>query len=181
VASGGDHKAHWPQATHDFLTGFLPHCQPLNFSLLADELARQFDFHRSRAAVAAYVRRHFSSLVASPKRGPKPRRRWQCAAIGELWQHDSSPHPWWPSEQYPTLILTLDDHSRKILGGTFVPSDTTWSHFCHLRRILEQYGLPACIYTDGLCLFGHRSPADRLDTHSQFQRAFSAMGVHHRV
>src|SRR6267143_839604 len=47
--------------------------------------------------------------------------------------------------------------------------------------LLEHYGLPACIYTDGLCLFGHRSPADRLDTHSQFQRAFTALGVHHRV
>jgi len=31
-----------------------------------------------------------------------------------------------------------------------VPSDTTWSHFSHLRLILEQFGLPACLYTDGL-------------------------------
>ena len=180
-ASGGDHKPTWPLPAHRFLAQILPHSQPLNFALLADELERRFNFKRSRAAVAAYVRQQFPDRVPTLRPGPKPRRRWQCATIGELWQHDSSPHSWWPAEQYPTLILTLDDHSRKILGGTFVPSDTTWSHFCHLRRILEQYGLPACIYTDGLCLFGHRSPADRLDTHSQFQRAFSAMGVHHRV
>jgi hypothetical protein len=62
-----------------------------------------------------------------------------------------------------------------------VPSDTTWSHFAHLRPALEQYGPPATLYTDGLSLFGHRSPADRLDTHSQFQRAFTALGVAHRV
>ena len=179
--SGGAHKAAWPQPAPGFLAAILPHNQPLNFSLLADELARRFDFHRSRAAVAAYVRQHFPEHVPTLKRGPKPRRRWQCAAIGELWQHDSSPHPWWPADSYPTLLLTLDDHSRKILGGTFVPSDTTWAHFAHFRPLLERYGPPACLYTDGLSLFGHTSTADRLDTHSQFQRAFTALGTAHRV
>jgi hypothetical protein len=179
--SGGDHRPDWPDQTRQFLREILPHSQPLNFALLADELERRFGFKRSRAAIAAYVRQQFPELVPALKRGPKPRRRWQCAAIGELWQHDSSPHQWWLAEHYPTLILTLDDHSRKILGGTFVPSDTTWSHFVHLRGLLEKFGLPACLYTDGLSLFGHRTPADRLDTHSQFQRAFTAMGVHHRV
>jgi hypothetical protein len=179
--SGGDHKAPWPPAAHSFLTEILPHSQPLNFALMADELARRFDFHRSRAAVAAYVRQHFPQLVPPLPRGPKPRRRWQCAAIGELWQHDSSPHPWWPAEHYPSLILTLDDHSRKLLGGTFTPSDTTWAHFTHFRPLLEAHGPPAALYTDGLALFGHTSTADRLDTHSQFQRAFTALGAAHRV
>ena len=180
-SSGGDHRAAWLQAVHAFLREFLPHCQPLNFALLADELARRHHFHRSRAAVAAYVRHHFPQQVPSPKRGPKPRRRWQARAIGELWQHDSSPHPWWPADHHPVLILTLDDHSRKIVAGSFVRSDTTWDHFAHFRPPLERHGPPACLYTDGLSLFGHRSPTDRLDTHSQFQRAFTALGTAHRV
>lgn len=179
--SGGDHRKPWPPVVHDFLKEFLPHCQPLNFALLADELARRHDFHRSRAAVATYVRQHFPQQVPTPKRGPKPRRRWQAGAIGELWQHDSSPHPWWPADHYPVLLLTLDDHSRKVVAGSFVRSDTTWDHFAHLRPPLELHGPPACLYTDGLSLFGHRSPADRLDTHSQFQRAFTALGTAHRV
>jgi mono/diheme cytochrome c family protein len=139
------------------------------------------DFHRSRPAVAHYVQQHFPQHVAPQPPGPKPRRRWQCAHIGQLWQHDSSPHPWWPTDTYPTLILTADDHSRKIVAGTFVPSDPTWSHFRHLRSPIEKHGPPATLYTDGLSLFGHRSTADRLDTHSQFQRAFTALGVAHRV
>jgi hypothetical protein len=179
--SGGNHHTPWPPAAHQFLAEFLPHSQPLNFALLADELAQRLDFHRSRPAVADYVRQHFPQSVASQNPGPKPRRRWQAAALGELWQHDSSPHPWWPADLYPTLILTADDHSRRIVAGSLVPSDTTWSHFCHLRGALEQFGTPATLYTDGLSLFGHRSPADRLDTHSQFQRAFTALGVAHRV
>jgi hypothetical protein len=68
-----------------FLADFLPHCQPLNFALIADELAKRFNFHRSRAAVAAYVRLHFPNQAAPLRPGPKPRRRWQAAAIGELW------------------------------------------------------------------------------------------------
>jgi len=179
--SGGNHHTPWPPTAHQFLAEFLPHSQPLNFALLADELAQRFDFHRSRPAVADYVRQHFPQWVAAQRPGPKPRRRWQAAAVGELWQHDSSPHPWWAADSYPTLVLTADDHSRKIVAGSFVPSDTTWSHFCHLRGALEQFGAPATLYTDGLSLFGHRSPTDRLDTHSQFQRAFTALGVAHRV
>jgi hypothetical protein len=180
--SGGSHRAPWPKEVDEFLSQFLPHCEPVNFALIADELAQRFDFHRSRAAIAAYIRSHFPNRVSSLRPGPKPRRRWQAAAIGELWQHDSSPHQWWPAADcYPVLILTIDDHSRKIVAGTFVRSDTTWDHFTHLRASLEAYGLPACLYTDGLSLFGHRSPADRLDTHSQFQRAFGALGVTHRV
>jgi len=180
-SSGGNHKPQWPEEAHAYLAQCLPHCDPLNIALLSDELARRFDFHRSRAAVLAYVRQNFPLLVTPLKRGPKPRRRWECAAIGELWQHDSSPHPWWPAEKYQTLILTIDDHSRKIIAGRFVPSDTTWSHFAHFRPAIETHGPPAALYTDGLTLFGHTSTADRLDTHSQFQRAFTAIGVAHRV
>jgi hypothetical protein len=181
TCSGGSHRAPWPEPTQAFLADFLPHCEPLNFALIADELAKRFDFHRSRAAVAAYVRLHFPNHATPLRPGPKPRRRWQAAAIGELWQHDSSAHRWWPADHYPVLILTIDDHSRKIVGGSFVRSDTTWDHFTHVRTALERLGPPACFYTDGLSLFGHRSPADRLDTHSQFQRALGALGVNHRV
>lgn len=80
-----------------------------------------------------------------------------------------------------SLVLTIDDHSRKILGGVFVPADTTWDHFVLLRSIFLLHGLPAAFYTDGLTLFGHTSTADRLDTHSQFQRALTSLGVAHRV
>lgn len=67
------------------------------------------------------------------------------------------------------------------MGGLFVPADTTWDHFTLLRSIFTIHGCPAAFYTDGLSLFGHTSTADRLDTHSQFQRALTALGIAHRV
>jgi len=179
-ASGGNHKDVWPEPVRDFLREFLPVCKPLNYALISQQLARRFEFERSRPAVADYIHQHFPKLIAHNPPGPKPRRRWETAAIGELWQHDSSPHQWWPAASLQTLILTADDHSRKIVAGRF-DVDTTWSHFCLLRPAFEKHHCPASFYTDGLSLFGHTSAHDRLDTLSQFQRALSALGINHRV
>ncbi len=178
--SGGNHRESWPQSVTTFLKEILPLSRPLNYAFIAEQLERRFQFQRARATVADYIQEHYPTLIAQNPPGPKPRRRWQCAAIGELYQHDSSPHQWWPGSQLQTLILTADDHSRRIVAGRF-DADTTWSHFSLIRPCFEQHGLPATFYTDGLSLFGHVSPSDRLDTHSQFQRALSALGVNHRV
>ena len=182
LPSGGDHAAPWPPQAAGFAREFLPHCRPLNFALLADELARRFDFHRSRAAVAAWCRVHLPELAApKPKPGPKPRRRWQAGSIGELWQHDSSPHDWWPAPSKPILLLTLDDHSRKIVAGCFVPSETTWAHFACARAAITAHGAPRAYYTDGLSLFGAVPHTGPDDVRSQFQRALLGLGIAHRV
>lgn len=178
--SGGQHQEPWPAEAAAFLTEILPLSKPLNYAFLAEQLERRFQFKRARASVAAYVQEHHPALIARQPPGPKPRRRWQCAAIGELYQHDSSPHQWWPGSQKQTLILTADDHSRRLVAGRF-DQDTTWSHFGVVRPCFEKHGAPASFYTDGLSLFGHTSAADRLDTVSQFQRALGALGVNHRV
>lgn len=178
--SGGNHKELWPEPIQQFLREFVPVCKPLNYALISEQLARRFDFERSRGAVAHYLQKHFSQLIARSAPGPKPRRRWETAAVGELWQHDSSPHRWWPGASLQTLILTADDHSRKIMAGRF-DADTTWSHFCHVRPAFQSHGCPASFYTDGLSLFGHTSADDRLDTMTQFQRALGALKINHRV
>ena len=179
--SGGDHGPVWPAAVQQFLQAFLPLQRPPNYQLVADELATRFAFHRDRKSVAVFARRHFPLLVRAPAPVPKPRRRWQRARLGELWQHDSSIHQWWPADAKQTLLLTLDDHSRKLLAGTFVPTDTTWHHFQHFRGVFTVHGLPLALSTDGLALFGHESTADGRDPRSEFQRALTALGVTHLV
>jgi hypothetical protein len=179
--SGGDHGPDWPPQARQFLRDFVPLQKPPNFQLVADELASRFGFQRHRKSVAAFVRTHFPHLFSQPAPRPKSRRRWERARLSELWQHDSSIHQWWPAATKQTLLLTVDDHSRKLLGAVFVPTDTTWHHFEHFRRLFLQHALPLLVYTDGLSLFGHDSMADDRDPSSEFQRAFSALGVSHRV
>ena len=179
--SGGSHRPDWPAKVDLFLESFLPLQRPPNYQLVADELAARFAFHRHRRSVTAYARAHFPTLIALPERQPKPRRRWERARLGELWQHDSSIHQWWPAEDKQTLLLTVDDHSRKLVGATFVPTDTTWHHFQHFRRAFTLHGLPVALYTDALALFGHQSTTDGRDPRSEFQRALTALGVTHLV
>ena len=95
-ASGGNHKGTWPEEVESFLREILPLSRPLNYAFLADQLSRRFAFIRSRSAVAQHVQQQYPLLVSQLAPGPKPRRRWETAAIGELFQHDSSPHQWWP-------------------------------------------------------------------------------------
>ncbi len=179
--SGGDHWPDWPPAASVFLKAFLPLQKPPNFQLVADELETRFGFKRHRESVAAFARTHFPDLICQPEPRPKARRRWERACLDELWQHDSSIHQWWPAHEKQTLLLTVDDHSRKLQGAVFVPTDTTWNHFEHFRRLFLRHGLPLVVYTDGLSLFGHDSMADDRDPCSEFQRAFSALGVTHLV
>jgi hypothetical protein len=179
--SGGGHWPAWPPEASQFLKDFVPLQKPPNFQLVADELASRFGFQRHRQSVAVFVRTHFPNLIGQPAPRAQARRRWERARLGELWQHDSSIHQWWPATDKQTLLLTVDDHSRKLLGAVFVPTDTNRNHFEHFRRLFLQHALPLVVYTDGLSLFGHDSMADDRDPCSEFQRAFSALGVTHLV
>lgn len=183
AASGGDHAAPWPGEAEAFLRDALATGAAPNFSLLADELERRFAFKRSVSNVRNHVRKHMSGLLREPlKRGPKPRRRWQRKGYGDLLQHDSSPHQWWPGEKLQILALTIDDATRFIVGAGFIEAETTFAHLAHVRKIFLTHGLPNQFYTDGLSLFGHESrKAGDTDTLSQFQRALGCLGVTHLV
>ena len=155
---------------------------PPNFQLVADELLRLYSFSRSRSNVEAYVKKHLPKLIPHQKRKKKTYRRFRCAFIGELWQHDSSSHQWWEAPEKQLLLLTVDDASGMIVAGRFVDAETTWNHFFHFRSAFEAHGLPESIYTDGLSLFGASGIHDaNQDPRSQFQRALMKLGVGHLV
>lgn len=179
--SGGNRCASWPPEVLVFLKEFLPLQSPPNYQLVADEMERLLKFKRARSTVEAYVKKHLAHLVPQPARKQRNYRRFRRAHIGELWQHDSSIHQWWPDQGKQTLLLTTDDHSGMFVAGKFVRSDTTWNHFEHFRGAFDQYGIPEAIYTDALSLFGPSSTYDDVDPKSQFQRALLGLGVSHLV
>jgi hypothetical protein len=179
--SGGDHWPDWPPEAIAFLKKFLPRQKPPNFQLVADEPESRLSFKRHRESVTTFARTHFPELIRQPEPRPKARPRWERSRIDELWQHDSSIHQWWPANEKQTLLLTVDNHTRKLLGAVLVPTDTTWNHFERFRRLFRRHCLPMVVYTDALSLFGHDSIADDRDPCSEFQRAFSSFGVTHLV
>ncbi len=180
-ASGGDHLQDWPASVATFLKEFLPLQTPPNYQLVADEIERRCEFKRSRSAIERYVKSHYAHLVPHPERKPRIYRRFRRAKIGELYQHDSSIHQWWPAPAKQILLLTVDDCSGYNVAGRFVSAETSWNHFKHFRFMFETYGLPDAIYTDGLSLFGPSSSSDHCDPKSQFQRALLGLGVAHLV
>ena len=179
--SGGDHRSVWPAEVNEFLADFLPIQNPPNYQLATDEMLRLCGFKRARSSLEAYVKRHFPHLVPVFPRKPRIYRRFRRAYCGELWQHDSSIHQWWPAPQKQVLLLTLDDHSGMNIAGRFVEADTTWNHFSHFRSAFQLWGIPEAIYTDALSLFGPSSTNDKSDPRSEFQRALKDLGVAHLV
>jgi hypothetical protein len=180
-SSGGDRSGGWPPEATAFLQEFLPLLNPPNYQLVADELQRLCGWRRSRSTVEAHVKKHFGHLAPASIRKARTYRRFRRAHIGELWQHDSSIHQWWPAPAKQVLLLTVDDHSGMNLAGRFVEADTTWNHFCHFRQAFQSWGLPEVIYTDGLSLFGPSATHDHSDPKSEFQRALKGLGVAHLV
>lgn len=181
TASGGVRREVWPGEVLDFLRSFVPLQVPPNYQLIADELERLHHFKRARSTVEQYIKTHLHHLIPQPERKPRTYRRFRRAYVGELWQHDSSIHQWWPAPTKQTLLLTTDDCSGLCVAGRFVERDTTWNHFEHFRQIFETHGRPEAIYTDGLSLFGPSSSSDHSDPRSEFQRALRALDVAHLV
>ncbi len=142
---------------------------------------RLHGFKRARSTVEDYVKNHLAHLIPQPERKPRTYRRFRRAHVGELWQHDSSIHQWWPASGKQTLLLTTDDCSGLCVAGRFVERDTTWNHFEHFREAFEAHGLPEVIYTDGLSLFGPSSSYDHSDPKSEFQRALRPLRIAHIV
>ena len=179
--SGGARHGAWPPEVLGFLEEFLPLQRPANYQLVTDELLRLHGFKRARSSVEAYAKAHLAHLVPATKCERKIYRRFRRACVGELWQHDSSIHQWWPAAAKQILLLSVDDCSGLTLGGRFVSADTTWNHFEHFRSLFEEWGIPLSIYTDALSLFGASSSNDHADPISEFQRALRGLQVAHLV
>lgn len=181
--SGGDHKKSWPPEVIDFIQQVLKVDEEPNYSFIRDELKRCFEFSRSVSNIRDHVLKNMRKLLREPlARGPKPRRRWQRKGYGDLLQHDTSPHQWWPGDKLQILALTIDDATRSIVGAKFIDEETTFAHLAHVREIFQTHGLPNDFYTDGLSLFGHESrKAGDSNTLSQFQWALGCLGVSYLV
>ncbi len=144
----------------------------LNFALLAQEADKKFGQRFNRNTLRRWAIREGLYNPAVDPTG-KALNRFEMGGIGALFQHDSSIHLWVPALKINTvLILTEDDHSRKVVGARLVPNDTSWHHLCVARHTIETYGRPAAYYTDNHAIF---SPS--MEIHAQFNRALRTLDI----
>jgi hypothetical protein len=144
----------------------------VNFAVLAEQCHQRFRkrFHRNTLRRWAIQQQLYDPKIQTTA---KAHVRFEMGGIGMLFQHDSSIHAWVPALKVETiLILSIDDHSRRIVGARLVPRDTAWHHLSVMRSTMETYGCPLSYYTDNAGVFtsGTKTP-------TQVGRALHALGV----
>ena len=157
--SGGDHAPDWPPEVQALLRQRLSSKPPSSYSFAASEVLRLCHYKVDRAQVRRWAMEN-SLAHPRPNRHPTaPVRRWQRSRIGELWQLDATPHPWFPnsSRSFPMLNM-LDDCSRVFTGAKLYERELLLAYFDFLPTAFLDYGLPLEIYVDYHSLFFTHDP-----------------------
>ena len=156
-----------------------------NFAFLAEEAEKRFHrpFSRNSFRLYALKKGYYHAL---PEEKGKVYTRFETSGPGALYQHDSSHHLWLPStgrKQY--LILTKDDHSRRVVGARLVEMETSFEHLQTVRWTISTYGIPLSYYLDNHSIFRfvlHQGVHVRYKVREdegeiQFRRALSNLGI----
>src|SRR5712692_9320292 len=152
---------------------------------LCEKLVEREGFSLSRETLRRLLRKNG---LGSPRQRRAPahrQRRVRSARLGELVQHDGSPHDWLEGRGPQLTALGMqDDATGKILAAQFFPAETTFGYLCLLRQLLRRFGVPLAFYGDHSGIFvrnddhwtveeqlaGKRQP-------TQFGRALEQLGV----
>jgi hypothetical protein len=157
--SGGDHRPAWSEEVSELCRRLLSSRPPCSYSLVASEIDRRLHVHLDRATIRRWALEHELAPDTCWKQKDKPVRRWQTQKVGQLWQYDVSPHPWFVGqEQQPALFDILDDCSRVITGACLYPRETLLAHLDFLSAVLCREGLPLALYVDYHSFFFTQHP-----------------------
>lgn len=155
----------------------------INCCHLADHLKEQGITVSHETIRTILVKNHL--YIPTHKR--RPRKRFEAEQAGKLVQMDTSPFHWIPAiDKELSLILTIDDHSRKPLAAKIAEHDTTWENMCVLRKVVEKYGIFETLYTDRdskfrytrtnpSLYFNYQKAAEEVDT--QIHQALNELGI----
>ena len=146
-ASGGEHAATGPLAVTDLRSKRLACSPPCPYSFAASEALRLHACKLARAQVRRWARAHLLAQAVPPKKIPAAGRRWQRDQIGERWQLDASPHPWFPHAERSCPRRNLrDDGSRLFTGAKIYERELLISYFDFLPAACLAHGRPLPIY-----------------------------------
>ena len=158
-SSGGNHAKPWPVQVRALLRERLSSRPSSSYSFAASEVLRKYQFKLDRAQVRRWA---IQNRLAHPSRVSHPPvavRRWQRSRIGELWQLDASPHPFFPRSRraFPMLNL-IDDCSRLFTGSKLYHREVLLAYYDLLAEAFSAYGLPLILYVDFHSFFFTSTP-----------------------
>ena len=161
----------------------------------AEALKREQPFRSARAIINALqldreqpipeaklsertLRRHLAKrgatsaqLVAEQR--PKPYRRFERNAFGDLWQGDALhgpelPDPAQPDRKRPTFLFAfIDDHTRLVPHAQFYWHEQLPRLEDCLKKAIRRYGAPLAVYVDRGAVY----------TSQQFDTACATLGI----
>lgn len=118
------------------------------------------------------------------RRGRHHQRREPRACFGEMLHIDGSRHEWLslcPNEKQ-TLILVIDDATKRVLYGQLWEAETTEAVMTALRDVVKAHGLPMALYSDraGWAFYTPKvgGPVDK-SKKTQIGRALERLGIEH--
>lgn len=140
-------------------------------------LSWSYTLIREALQAAGLVRRH-------RPRGRHFRRREPRGCLGELLHIDGSRHRWLAlrPEDYQSLMVVVDDATRRILYAQLWEHESTHAVFEALAAVLRQHGIPQALYTDRASWATvTRKAGDPVDKTrlTQVGRALKRLGVEH--
>lgn len=156
-----------------------------NFAFLGERAEKEFGRGFDRSVLRRFALRH-GYYHALPEEKEKVYIRFETSGPGALFQHDSSHHGWLPlTGKRQWLILTEDDHSRRVVGGKIVEEESSWDHLILTRGVIERYGRPLAYYVDNHSIFRYVGYTSRHYKYIkgpdqgeiQFKRALASLGV----
>jgi transposase InsO family protein len=119
------------------------------------------------------ARRGATTAQLLTEQRPKPYRRFERAAFGDLWQGDAMHGPYVPDPAQPDhqrqvfLFAFLDDHTRLIPHAQFYWNEQLPRLEDCFKRAILRYGLPLAVYVD----------QGKVYTSKQFDTICASLGV----
>jgi len=124
-----------------------------NFAFLSEKVEKEFEvfIHRNTIRRFALNQGYYEQTNQEIH---KPCIRFEMDSIGALFQHDTSRHVWLPlSGRYHDLLMTKDDHSRRVVAYDLREIESAWLHLALARQTSETIGLPLAYYVDKHSIF----------------------------
>lgn len=140
-----------PRALHDRIIELSKQVfADYNTPHFAEALAEEYGIALNEETLRRWLRRaNIKPKHRHNNRSNHRRLRTRSRRFGMMLFLDGSPHLWLgPGRPRQTLILCTDDATGRPLWGGFYDQETLAGCFEVLYGVLQQYGLPHCLYLD---------------------------------